>query len=1175
MKRIMLFVLLGFLISTKQAMPQAGQTLKVFEMQELDDYIDYVLNILYSGGGIIDTASITYQGHPLSIGRFENGNDIGFNKGIILSNGKVKSAEAGTNRYGAYGDSLGYPGDADLNLMYRFITPPQKPDSTSDAAVLSFKFKPFYGNINLGYVFASEEYPYAGERPIGPDIDLTGENDYFYDVFGIFVSSTGGPFSNQSKNMAIIPSSGGTGEEWVLIRTINPRANIPLYRPNLDPPFGLTTEFDGLTVPFNINANLVPCRDYIVKIAVADFWDSEEAPYDEYPSNFNSGVFLEEKSLISGEGINYSVDWYFDNPNIDCENCVVVGCSNLIVQFTLNKPSQNDYKLPYSLQGFTHADIEPIPDTIVIPAGQVSTTIEIRPLAGTITGEFEYWKFRYPINPCDVPVPPFSGGFTGVVDFKAYDYQQIQEVTKQITASCGETVSLTFLDDIVGGFPPYNLVWSYNGNLIGPGQPISHVVQDSPDIVDVNISDGCGNNNISHVQINNNPLVVTVSPGTIVEICEGQSENLLITNTNPFNSSVTVQWFKGDWGTPVGTVNPLNVPYDPTLVGTVNYYYRATDNCGNIREGSILVTQDPILSAGDDRWICFGDETTLVSTEAVYYWWYDGVPGQPGTNLVAEGANVQSIVVSPAVQTTYHLEVRSKCDETLILSTTVTVFVEYFDAEIVSPDEPDFEICPGGTLTLEANGLGPWLWNTGQTTQSITVTLNQPGTYQYSVEANTTYCTDVAVVDILVYPFAQVTATAEFSTVCIGTPVTLTATGTGSFTWSSIPNDPSLAGQETLINPVVTPSQLTTYECHIVDLNLCEATDQVTVGIRPQPTIDYNYTPQEVCTGQNVDFVYSGNGPTSAQYLWDFDGGSFAGSGPGPIVVNWINAGTKLVTLQLIEPNCISDVYSETVEVNPLPEPDFTANILEGCQPFEVQFNDLSTDVFGNASYAWDFGDGNTSSLRNPVHTFTDPGFYTVSLTVANTEFCFKTKIITNYIEVFPKPNTAFTANPRITTLGDPEISFENLTTPEGSNYVWDFADGSTSDEENPLHTYTQAGTYIVVLTAETDKGCMEVYEIDIVISEVAQLFIPSAFTPNGDGLNDCFEIKGTPFSNYTMKIIDRWGKVVHVSKNFEDCWDGSSEGEALPGGSYVYHIFGSDYLGRTIEYKGTVSLLR
>jgi gliding motility-associated-like protein len=75
--------------------------------------------------------------------------------------------------------------------------------------------------------------------------------------------------------------------------------------------------------------------------------------------------------------------------------------------------------------------------------------------------------------------------------------------------------------------------------------------------------------------------------------------------------------------------------------------------------------------------------------------------------------------------------------------------------------------------------------------------------------------------------------------------------------------------------------------------------------------------------------------------------------------------------------------------------------------------------------------------------------------------------------------------------------------------------------------------------------------------------------------LNDCFEIKGTPFSNYTMKIIDRWGKVVHVSKNFEDCWDGSAEGIELPGGSYVYHIFGSDYLGRTIEYKGTVSLLR
>jgi len=825
--------------------------------------------------------------------------------------------------------------------------------------------------------------------------------------------------------------------------------------------------------------------------------------------------------------------------------------------------------------GFTHADIEPIPDSIVIPAGQLSTTIEIRPLAGTITGDFENWKFRYPIHPCDVPFPPFSGGFSGVIDFKAYDYQQIQEITKQLTADCGETVSLTFMDDIVGGFPPYNLIWSYNGNLIGTGQPVSHTVQDSPDVVDVNVSDGCGNNQMSHVQITNKPIQHQVSPGDIVEICEGQSENLLITSLNPFNSTITVQWFKGDWSTPVGTVNPLNVPYDPNLVGTINYYYRITDDCGNTKEGSILVTQDPILSAGDDRWICFGDETVLVSTEAVYYWWYDGEPGQPGTSLIAEGANLQSITVSPAVQTTYYLEVRSKCDFNLILNTTVTIYVEYFDAEIVSPDEPDFEICPGETLTLEANGLGPWLWSTGETTSSITITLGQPGTYQYSVEANTVYCTDVATVDILVYDFAQIQATAEFTEVCDGTSVTLSAAGTGNFYWTSIPQDPSLVGQESQTNPVVYPSVYTTYNCHIIDLNLCEADDDVTVNIRPQPTIDYNFNPQEVCTGQNIDFTYQGNGPASAQYIWGFDGGSFSGTGAGPIVVSWITAGDKTVSLQLIEPNCISDVYTEIVRVDPLPEPDFSANVLSGCQPFEVQFSDQSTEVFGNASYEWNFGDGNTSDLRNPSHLYEEPGFYTVSLTVANTDYCFKSKVITNYIEVFPKPDTQFDAEPRISTLGDPDISFINLT-PEGNySFIWDFNDGNTSDEENPVHTYTSAGTYLVVLTAESDKGCTEFYELDIVISEVAQLFIPTAFTPNNDGLNDCFEIKGTPFSNYSLNIIDRWGKVVFVSKSFEDCWDGSVEGVDLPGGSYIYYIFGADYLGRTIEYKGSVTLIR
>ncbi|MBS4055889.1 MAG: choice-of-anchor L domain-containing protein [Bacteroidales bacterium] len=1175
MKRIFLFVCICLMLAPSITQSQSTQTLKVYEMQELNEYISYVLDTLFVGGGMIDTASITYTGHPMSIGRFESGADIGFSRGIILSNGKAKMAE-GANRYGAYGDSLGFPGDEDLNRMYQFITPDGKPDTTSDAAVLSFRFRPFYSNIKLGYVFASEEYRYAGDKPIGPDVDLSHSDDYYYDVFGIFVSKTGGPFTNGAKNMAIIPSSGGTGEEWVLIHTINQSQNNTLYKENQDPPFNhYSTEFDGMTVPLNLNANLSPCTWYDIRIAIADFYDSEEDPYIDYPSNFNSAVFLEKQSLISGEGLSYTVDYHFDNPEID--TCAVIGCSNLIVRFTLNKVSEFDFKLPYNLQGFTPADIQPIPDSIIIPAGQLSTTIEIKPIAGSITGQFEYWKFKYPKDPCDVPVPPFSGGFTGVIDFRTWNYLPLQEVFKPMTADCGETVSLTFFDDIVGGFPPYNMVWSYNGNLIGTGEPVTHVVQDSPDIVDVNVSDGCSNNKTSHVQITNKPIQYQLTPGNIVEICENQSENVLITSLNQFNPTITVQWFKGNWSTPIGTFNPLNIPYDPGLVGGIDYYYRITDDCGNIKEGSIFVTQDPILSAGEDRTICFGDQTVLTSNEAVYYWWYDGDPTLPTTNLIGEGANMQSITVTPSGDTEYFLKVRSKCDPNLILQTSVHIYVEFFDAEIVSPDEPDLEICPGGTVTLVANGLGPWLWSTGETTQTISVTLNTPGIHTYSVTANTVYCTDMASVDILVYDFAQIQTTADFSEVCVGTPVTLHAAGTGAFTWSSSPNDPTLftGNQHLTQNPVVTPAVPTTYTCAIVDLNLCEANDAVNVGIRPQPTINYDYVPQEVCTGQNVDFTYVGNGPTSAQYIWGFDGGNAVGSGPGPIVVNWTDAGVKDVTLQLIEPNCISDVFSSQVNVNPLPEPDFTADVLAGCQPFEVQFTDQTADAFGNAQYTWDFGDGNSSDLRNPVHTFLDPGKYTVSLTVANTDFCLKTKIITNYIEVYPKPATLFDADPRISTLGDPDISFTNLTPPGNFNYLWNFADGNTSTEENPIHTYTDPGTFVVNLTAESDKGCTEFYELDIVISEVAQLFIPSAFTPNGDGLNDCFEIKGTPFSNYTMKIIDRWGKVVHVSKNFEDCWEGSAEGVDLPGGTYIYIIYGSDYLGRTIEYKGSVTLIR
>ena len=146
---------------------------------------------------------------------------------------------------------------------------------------------------------------------------------------------------------------------------------------------------------------------------------------------------------------------------------------------------------------------------------------------------------------------------------------------------------------------------------------------------------------------------------------------------------------------------------------------------------------------------------------------------------------------------------------------------------------------------------------------------------------------------------------------------------------------------------------------------------------------------------------------------------------------------------------------------------DFTAAPTSGLAPLIVSFSNLSS---GATSYAWDFGDGNTSTAASPANTYTNPGSYTVSLTAIGPG---STNILTrpNYVLVTnPLPVIAgFTANPT-SGVAPLFVSFSNLST-DASSYSWDFGDGNTSTASNPANTYSNAGNYAVSLTATGAGG--------------------------------------------------------------------------------------------------------
>lgn len=151
----------------------------------------------------------------------------------------------------------------------------------------------------------------------------------------------------------------------------------------------------------------------------------------------------------------------------------------------------------------------------------------------------------------------------------------------------------------------------------------------------------------------------------------------------------------------------------------------------------------------------------------------------------------------------------------------------------------------------------------------------------------------------------------------------------------------------------------------------------------------------------------------------------------------------------------------------PVPGPvaNFTASPLTGIAPLTVQFTDHSTN--SPTSWSWNFGDGDTtnSTKQNPVHTYANPGNYTVSLTVANGVGS-NTSTRTNYITVNPLPSADFTGTP---TAGPAplQVNFSAISTGTPTAWSWSFGDGNTTgaSQQNPVHLYTVAGNYTVSLT--------------------------------------------------------------------------------------------------------------
>jgi len=330
-------------------------------------------------------------------------------------------------------------------------------------------------------------------------------------------------------------------------------------------------------------------------------------------------------------------------------------------------------------------------------------------------------------------------------------------------------------------------------------------------------------------------------------------------------------------------------------------------------------------------------------------------------------------------------------------------------------------------------------------------------------------------------------------------------------------------------------------------------------------------------------------------YIWDWgDGTTSTNTDPGNHT--YANYGNYVISVLVSNPNITFDCTQELqvpVTVTPvLPVIDFTWDPSEGCRPLVVNFTNTSFSA-DTSTYKWQFIDASTgqvagtSSSVNPVFTFFDPGIYTVILEGSNSFGLSVTERKESIITVYDLPEASFNVRPALIYLPNQALYTSNLSTGADS-YLWDFGDGNTSNEFEPLYYYQTPGTYTITLTATSGFGCADTLSKENIVmaKEGGDVITPNAFTPSLDGpnggspgagtYNDVFLPKTEGVTDFKMQIFDRWGNLIFESNDKGIGWDGyNKQGKLLPQGVYVFHVIMTLSDGSRREKIGDVTLIR
>ncbi len=717
-----------------------------------------------------------------------------------------------------------------------------------------------------------------------------------------------------------------------------------------------------------------------------------------------------------------------------------------------------------------------------------------------------------------------------------------------ITLTNHQNVSCFGLSDgstginVTGGTAPLNCQWS-----TGQSSYLLNSIPAGNYTVTVTDALGCS---ASLTSVVSQPSQLTATVTQLQHInCFGQSTGAATVATTGGSGNNSWSW--------TGTTSSV-----PAIsnVAAGSYTATVTDQNGCSASVQVIITQPAAVLSLASNVI----ETTCGNNDGSINITATGGTA-PYSYLWSSGAATASINNLPSGIYTVTVTDQNGCSESL------SVTLQASNAPVVTVNSITHVNCYGensGAIDLAVSGgQAPytWLWQGSSSTVSSASGL-AAGNYIITV-TDASGCQAFQQV-VVSQPAQLAIQLSQPVTICTGQSATLNGIPSGgsqpyNYSWSN-------GSITSTIN--VNPVSATSYVLTVTDSHGCVITAApVTVTVLPPLSVVAAY-PDSVCKGDAASVVITASGG-DGNYIFDWSN-NLSGS-----VNDVLIAGDTTFTI-VVSDGCTSPLVQTVVTITAVMPPDVSLNVAgqSGCEPFEAQFS-VDPGWTPGYIYQWNFGDGFTSSLPAPIHTYTQDGIYDVILTVsyASAGGCSTVLNFPAAVDVKPLPVARFIYDPSEPTRNHPEVYFTDKST--GAVYwYWTFGDGTPEvREQNTVHAYADTGTYVAGLRIQSTDGCQDsTYQV-ITVKDDLQVYIPNAFTPNASGINDYFKVYGVGFTSYELYIYDRWGKMVYHSKSRDSSWDGNdaTTGEPVPQGLYVYKVSIIDNAGNLHNRFNHVTVIR